>query len=316
MLTTTILLGVTLWSWVIQPVYGGAGHKWTYRGDLGPEHWHLDYPTCGGQQQSPIEVKTDQVVPEAKLADFNLNQLSNTKNVSMVLANVGGHTVEVAVSGSPIYVTGGGLEGRYRLEQFHFHWGLKDERGSEHVIDGRHFPMEIHIVLYNDKYANFSSAVHKEKGLAVFAFFYKIGEENNNMFKMLTHFPDIEFKDTSKPIATFPISSLLPKKFNSWFRYDGSLTTPPCSETVTWTLFKDEIHISEAQIQKFRGILENFRGERNKTLVDDFRPLQKLHSRKVYTNHNFEINSSNRPVTVDLIMTVTVILVKLNTCFW
>ncbi|XP_041346658.1 carbonic anhydrase-like [Gigantopelta aegis] len=289
MLTATLLFGVTLWSWLLQPVYGGAGNKWAYsdRG-IGPEYWPLDFPFCGGQRQSPIDVISHLAVPGSHLIDFNLSDLNKTNGVSMVMANIGGHTVEVALGGDPIYVTGGGLEGRYRLEQFHFHWGLKSQRGSEHAIDGSYFPMEMHIVLYNDKYANFASALHKPKGLAVLAFFYKVGEVNKSMFKILHHFVDIKFKDSRKPIAAFPILSLLPKKFNSWFRYEGSLSTPPCSETVSWTLFQDKIHISEAQMNAFRSILENAQGQENRTLVDNFRPLQELNRRKVYTNLNFE----------------------------
>ncbi|XP_041349555.1 carbonic anhydrase 7-like [Gigantopelta aegis] len=249
MVRTAWLFGVTLWSWVMQSVHCGAGNKWAYSdSDLGPEHWYEVYRDCEGRGQSPIEVNSSQVVPGDDVADFNLSELKNTNGVSMVIANIGGHTVEIRVTGSPIYITGGGMEGRYRLEQFHFHWGLKAERGSEHIIDGRNFPMEMHIVLYNDKYANFSSALHKEKGLAVLAFFYKVGQVNKGMFQILGHFMDIKFKDTSKSIAAFPVASLLPKKYNSWFRYDGSLTTPPCSETVTWTLFRDEIHIAETQV--------------------------------------------------------------------
>ncbi|XP_041349560.1 carbonic anhydrase-like [Gigantopelta aegis] len=269
---------------------GGSGDRKT-----GPQV----FPTCGGDRQSPVEVVSDLVEPGRGLTDFNLSQLNNTNGVSMVIANIGGYTVKITVSGSPIYITGGGLEGRYRLEQFHYHWGLQNHRGSEHSIDGVYFPMEMHIVLYNDKYANFSVAVHEKNGLAVLAFFLKVAEENKNMFHMMSHFLDIKFKDARKPIAAFPIASLLPKKLKTWFRYEGSLTTPPCSETVTWTLFKDEIHIAEAQIQKFRNILENDRGQENVTLADNFRPLQPLNSRKVYTNRKIDTRESARSITTE-----------------
>ncbi|XP_041349559.1 carbonic anhydrase 7-like [Gigantopelta aegis] len=264
----------------------------------GPENWPLVFPTCGGDRQSPVEVVSELVEPGRGLTDFNLSELNNTNGVSMVIANTGGYTVKIIVSGSPIYITGGGLEGRYRLIQFHYHWGLQNHRGSEHCIDGGYFPMEMHIVLYNDKYADFTSAIHKNMGIAVLAFFFKVGKVNKSMLQITNHILDIKFKDSRKPIAAFPILSLLPKKINSWFRYDGSLTTPPCSESVTWTLFKDEIHISDAQIQEFRNIFENVRGQENRTLADNFRPLQALNSRKVYTNLHFETSSvTTEPTT-------------------
>ncbi|XP_041349957.1 carbonic anhydrase-like isoform X2 [Gigantopelta aegis] len=231
MLTTTLLLGVTLWSWLVQSVHGGAGNKWTY--------------------------------------------VDNT-------------LVQVALGGKPIYITGGGLGGRFRVEQFHFHWGNKNERGSEHAIDGLFYPMEMHIVLYNDMHPNFTSAVHETKGLAVLAFFFKVGQVNKGMFKILRHFSSIKFSGANKPIVAFPIAALLPKKINSWFRYDGSLTTPPCSESVRWTLFKDEISISHSQMKAFRKLLRNIQGQQNMILVDNYRPLQELNKRKVYTNLKFQ----------------------------
>nr|AYD38862.1 carbonic anhydrase 2 [Mytilus edulis] len=70
-------------------------------------------------------------------------------------------------------ISGGPLTGTYRLEQFHFHWGADDNKGSEHTINGKMYAAELHLVHYNTKYANFGEAVDKPDGLAVFGIFYQ-----------------------------------------------------------------------------------------------------------------------------------------------
>ncbi|KAK6967451.1 carbonic anhydrase 2, partial [Biomphalaria glabrata] len=108
-----------------------------------PDKWSVEYPDCGGVMQSPISISTEDALYDPKLSYFNLTNYNMTKGVNMTLVNKGGHTAEVLYSGSDVLLSGGNLPDTYKLVQFHFHWGGKDSNGSEHLIDGKYFPMEV-----------------------------------------------------------------------------------------------------------------------------------------------------------------------------
>ncbi|XP_046578816.1 carbonic anhydrase 2-like [Haliotis rubra] len=293
------------WSWLcltiffssISYIFCSAGNRWTYNGTLGPSHWHVDYPKCGGNKQSPIDIETSKVEFNPDLTVFDLSELSQTENIGMTLENVNGHTVEVVISGSAnMLVSGGSLDNKYKVKQFHFHWGQADERGSEHEIDEKQFPMEMHIVLYSMTYADIDLAIDKPKGLAVLAFLFEVGETNANFQPLLSNFDSIQHSGNETSISTFSLKSLLPANTENYFRYEGSLTTPPCYESVVWSIFTTRITVSEQQLNQFRSIkrIREAGGEGEENLVDDFRPLQKLNNRKVYTNNvNLDTSGQN-----------------------
>ncbi|XP_041348642.1 carbonic anhydrase 2-like isoform X2 [Gigantopelta aegis] len=267
------------------PVFGGAENSWTYNGVLGSSHWHVDFPACGGNRQSPINIDLSKVIVNQSLSSFDLTDLHKIEGIEMKMENVLGHTVEVDVSGASQYVFGGGLQGRYKVEQFHFHWGSIDARGSEHSINSRLHPGEMHIVLFSVNYPDIKTALTKQDGVAVLGFFFKIGEHNTHFDYILSHFVNISHSGKTQELEAFSIRTLLPPWPKTFYRYVGSLTTPPCSETVVWTLFKEEIEISEQQLEKFRHIKRNKLGEIDEDLTDDFRPLQRLYGRKITTNN-------------------------------
>ncbi|XP_077869544.1 carbonic anhydrase 7-like [Saccoglossus kowalevskii] len=178
----------------------------------------------------------------------------------MTLTN-NGHTVKMSLSGDYL-VDGGGLGATYRAGQFHFHWGKNNDRGSEHFMDFTPHPAEMHIVTYDtSRFGSIAEAVGEDGGLAVLGFLIEVSSS----------------VQISPPIN---IESLLPASRSNFFRYDGSLTTPPCSEGVIWTNFKDTIHMSENQLKMFRDL----RDESRHKIVDNFRPLEPLHGRTLYSN--------------------------------
>ncbi|XP_052819767.1 carbonic anhydrase 2-like [Mya arenaria] len=272
----------------ISSVSGSAGNVWTYRGSEGPDNWHLDYPHCGGVKQSPIDVQTkDVVVDPNHLVPIVFSGYDNVANTNYTLGN-NGHTVQVDLNDQSMMISEGGLEGTYVAAQFHFHWGADDTRGSEHAINGRHYPMEMHIVHYNRKYGNFTAALKPEDGLAVLGFFFEIGRYNKHFNEIISHFNDIKYRDQHVPIESIPLMELIPARLSNYFRYIGSLTTPPCYESVTWTLFNETIEIAEEQLEKFRTtIFENIEDEGGVSMdiSDDFRPVQCLYRRRVHASH-------------------------------
>ncbi|XP_053375939.1 carbonic anhydrase-like [Mercenaria mercenaria] len=272
----------------VSEVFSSAGNVWTYRGSLGPDHWHLDYPHCGGVKQSPISVVTNDVIIDTdRLTPIVLRGYETVSNVTYTLEN-NGHTVLVDLNDKHSEMSGGGLPGTFVAQQFHFHWGATDERGSEHDVNGIHFPMEMHLVHFNKKYGTISTAVDKEDGLAVLGFFFKIGRHNPYFEEIIDHFNQIKYKNSEVEIKSIPLVELMPEKLTKFYRYEGSLTTPPCYESVTWTLFNETIEIAEEQLQDFRTTL--YENEENGSdlsydISDDYRPVQCLFRRRVYASH-------------------------------
>ena len=139
-----------------------------------------------------------------------------------------GHTIQVDVAeGSSI-----NLEGRhFSLLQFHFH------RPSEHTVDGDGFPMEVHFVHQAE-----------EGDLAVVGVFMGTGESHPAIERIWDAIPG-----SGEPSATLPEldpRTLLPEE-PGYFRYAGSLTTPPCSEVVSWVVMTEPISVSPAQADAF-----------------------------------------------------------------
>ncbi|XP_071180426.1 carbonic anhydrase-like isoform X2 [Mytilus edulis] len=261
-----------------------SGNKWGYDYADGPKFWPNSYPNCGGQQQSPISIGVSEVVVNNSLPQFNFDHIKNVTNLKMTLEN-NGHSVQIDLKGNNLQLSGGGLPGVYNAEQFHFHWGSEDKRGSEHNINGKQYPMEMHVVLYNSQHGVFSNALNKTGGLAVLAFLFEIGETNHHFDEIISHLTKISHKDDHALLNTFALDSLFPHDAGVYYRYYGSLTTPPCYESVIWTIFKNHIIISEEQIDKFRHqVHRNYANETDRDISDDYRPVQRLNNRVVMTN--------------------------------
>ncbi|KAJ8401501.1 hypothetical protein AAFF_G00384200 [Aldrovandia affinis] len=174
----------------------------------------------------------------------------------------------------------GPTSGTYRLKQFHFHWGASDDKGSEHTVGGTKFPCELHLVHWNTKYPSFGDAASKPDGLAVVGVFLKIGEANPQLQAVLDALDSIKAKGKQTTFANFDPKVLLPGSLDYW-TYDGSLTTPPLLESVTWIVLKEPISVSSAQMATFRSLLFTPDGEAPCCMVDNYRPPQPLRGRKV-----------------------------------
>lgn len=208
-----------------------SGAPWGYESATGPDKWGSlshDYEACAvGLQQSPIDIPSTAPVNTAaitiKYSPTALNMLNN------------GHTVQANIDpGSYILVDGV----RYDLAQFHFH----DK--SEHTFNGKNTDMELHLV-------------HKsaQGRLAVIGVLIKRGGDNaaySNIFKNL---PAKE-NDTQKVDGvSLDLNALLPAD-HAYYRYNGSLTTPPCSEGVKWLVMKNTVEVSDAQAKSFETLFK------------------------------------------------------------
>lgn len=286
-----------------------ADVEWDYTGDNGPSHWAEVNPTewqaCAAtsKSQSPINIDQD----EATHKDIGHLQLSGYDNETSVNLQNNGHTVQLSDPRADMTVTGGELPGTYKLAQLHFHWGSDDTKGSEHKVDGNAYPLEIHFVHYDVSYKDAAEAMGHSNGLAVLGVFAKIGDKaNEGLQKLLDKFGTIKYKDASAtvPVEQFKVKSILPSNTNDFARYPGSLTTPPCSEVVVWTVFKEPIIITSEQMAQFRSLNKNKQNEQEEgevnQLVDNFRPLQSLHDRTVYVTYSSAETTNNAHLRVSV----------------
>uniref|UniRef100_A0A8C8XNA4 Carbonic anhydrase n=1 Tax=Panthera leo TaxID=9689 RepID=A0A8C8XNA4_PANLE len=194
-------------------------------------------------------------------------------------------------------IEGGPLEHNYRLKQFHFHWGAIDAWGSEHTVDSKCYPAELHLVHWNAvKFENFEDAALEENGLAVIGVFLKLGKHHKELQKLVDTLPSIKHKDTLVEFGSFDPSCLMPACPDYW-TYSGSLTTPPLSESVTWIIKKQPVEIDHDQLEQFRTLLFTSEGEKEKRMVDNFRPLQPLMNRTVRSSfrHDYVLNIQAKP---------------------
>ncbi|ELT92918.1 hypothetical protein CAPTEDRAFT_65647, partial [Capitella teleta] len=245
----------------------------------GPRCWANceEWKYCADRSQSPIDLDSGIAL---KLADFEpLSTLGYNETDDFSITN-NGHTVEVAPPGGfEAVISGMELPGVYKLAQFHLHWAETSAHGSEHTINGQEFPMEAHFVHYNTDYSDIEEAMDKDEGLAVLGFMFRVSPVDNSALNgILQALDDVTFKDTSNVSIT--LDDLLRPRMDEFFRYSGSLTTPPCYESVVWTVFADSpIEISELQLAAFRTKL--FLGyDENSGLLDiNYRPPLSLGER-------------------------------------
>lgn len=202
-----------------------ADAHWSYEGHGGPDKWsELDPANAvcsAGSQQSPIDIGE---TVQSRLPPLKIGW---GKSADTIVNN--GHTIQVNFTEGSTLTT---AAGSYKLVQFHFH------RPSEHLIAGKSYPMEVHFV-----HANPSG------GLAVVGVLIAGGRANPVFNKIVTTMPEAEGPAVQADPAINP-NGLLPAR-RSYYRYEGSLTTPPCSETVDWHLLTDPIQVAEADISRF-----------------------------------------------------------------
>lgn len=240
-----------------------------------------------GRKQSPINLQKD----TAEYHTFNDFEFHGYRDLSEATEVNNGHSVAVTLN-HPLLapsITGAGLPYDYILNHLHFHWE------SEHTIHSNRFPLELHFVHYASKYNSTEAAMVEEGGLAVLGVLFDISEEDNPAFEPLLNnlneVKDILNKEINLHKGIIPLH-FLPKDTTTFFRYEGSLTTPPCDEVVIWTVFYKTNTISKRQLAEFQGISSHEgplkRNYRSLQLLNDrvvtFRNAASLISRSLFQN--------------------------------
>jgi carbonic anhydrase len=220
-----------------------AGAHWDYEGPMGPENWGKEFPTCAkGKSQSPLDIK-------GPFEKVKVSVATEYKNGQLKILN-NGHTIQVNVEpGSKLRIDG--LV--YDLLQFHFH------KPSEELIEGKPSAMVIHFV-------------HKNAAgqLAVVGVLLKEGNENPGIKTLWEHLPAKEGPEVAPDKVMFNPSNLMPREMD-FYSYEGSLTTPPCTEKVKFFILKSQVNIAREQVGAF-------------PFKKNARPVQPLNDRLIQTN--------------------------------
>jgi carbonic anhydrase len=235
---------------VSPPLLAAGEHHWSYAGETGPAHWaamEADYGSCGvGKTQSPIDIR-DSVARKAALPAIDFDYKPSPLKI---IDN--GHTVQVDYApGSFITVQGK----RYELVQFHFH------KPSEEKINGKNSDMVAHLV-------------HKsaDGNLAVVAVLLKAGQSNRLVETLWRNLPSKKESETAVAGVEINAADLLPANRAAYYTFTGSLTTPPCSEGVTWYVLKSPTPVSNAEVARFARLYPM-----------NARPTQPLNGREILT---------------------------------
>ena len=237
---------------------------WSYEGETGPDHWDQFAKIAkSGIRQSPIDLITDR-----SITPINLNPVVFHYQDSVFTLNNNGHTIQADcdAENNSVHINGH----HYALLQFHFH------AKSEHLIDGKDYPMEVHLVhVISDKNEDAPPPVAANKpapkSLAVVGVMIKEGKENPFIKNLWKKIPEAKGTPVHYFITGQNANALLPPPGKqSFYRYNGSLTTPPCTENVLWTVMDEPIEFSKEQIEAFTKLYKK-----------NNRPAQKPHQRFV-----------------------------------
>ena len=217
---------------------------WTYEGEAGPDHWSElaeEFDMCSkGRNQSPIDLAPD---IHADLPELIFDY---TNPGNLVEVNTGHAIQENVRPGNYILIK----DDRFELKQFHFH------SPSEHLVNGKAYSMETHWVHQN-----------KKGDYVVVGLLFQEGEFND----LLNQLPSFRAARGEDPFADPVDINELVKGRSDYFLYNGSLTTPPCTEGVKWIVLKQPVIASPEQIQHYHDLLG----------FDNNRPIQPLNSRLI-----------------------------------
>jgi len=265
-------------------------------------------PTCSGSsvsskvhRQSPINIeeKTVKFQEFRPFAFLGYEKLSIAKG-ALKVKNTGGTLKMLAEPGVGL-LGGGPLNVQYEFVEMHFHWGdsavAGGREGSEHKINGKSFPLELHMVHKNIHDASIEDALCHENGLCVLAFVFETIVDYvepipglDSLAKIIAHLTvadsivdqerlkELVKKEVLDEKVDINVANFLPFLIEEYFTYRGSLTTGGCEEAVNWVFFKTPLAITKEHLKAFQTLLDLDK----EPIKNNFRETMPANNRPVY----------------------------------
>ncbi|KAE9545496.1 hypothetical protein AGLY_001039 [Aphis glycines] len=236
----------------------------------------------GTKLQSPVDINTE-YAKRRYLPFLRYFGYWAFNRATVEISNTG-HTVNVKLtndSDDVPFITGGPLfDCRYEFVQMHFHWG-KNDKGSEHKVNGHKYAMEVHMVHFKKEYGSFQNALSYSDGVCVVGFFGEVSSKDNR--DMANFIADLKYidKPNTTIIRSFKEEFSFIKKTalkQHYYTYHGSLTTAPFTECVIWIIFTKPIKISRRQLMAFRELHSSHNGV---LINENDRDLQPFNNRTI-----------------------------------
>eukprot|EP00808_Paulinella_micropora_P021800 g77400.t1 len=259
------------------------------------------FPLCDGSFQTPIDIDERSTEYHPGLAGLDWeNSVVQRANIKVAKSVTLKFTGLQPAGLSDVIIRGGPADQNYRLEQIHMHWSQSDnDMGSEHSYNGQTYALEAHMVHHREDLGSVANAANVAHGLLVVGVLFDSTMDDNagnkGLDSLIQAFTsgDVNVYDRNTTFSNpFNFRSLMPYDFpERYYSYQGSLTTPPCFESVTWVLASTKERISVKQLQAFRDLkyMDNAVGP-------NFRPMQVQRFRTVFKSFQDSYTSSQRPV--------------------